>query len=130
MSDRIVIMRDGRIEQVGSPLELYESPTSRFSASFLGKSNFLHRDGALLALRPEKIDIVPSGGGDGTSRLSGTIRTITYFGSMQRIIVALPDGDTVEVDIDSWRVREKFSEGQAVDLHWEDSAAVKLERDD
>ncbi len=130
LSDRIVIMRDGRIEQVGSPLELYERPTSRFSASFLGKSNFLHQDGALFALRPEKIDIVPKGAGEGKPRLSGTIRTITYFGSMQRIIVTVPDKDEVEVDIDSWRIREVFSEGEAVDLNWDDNAAVRLERDD
>lgn len=58
MSDRIVIMRDGRIEQVGTPLDLYERPATRFSASFLGKSNFLHLPDGTYALRPEKIDIV------------------------------------------------------------------------
>jgi putative spermidine/putrescine transport system ATP-binding protein len=40
MADRIVIMRDGRIEQVGEPAEVYQRPTSRFTASFLGASNF------------------------------------------------------------------------------------------
>ena len=127
MSDRIVIMRDGRIEQVGSPLELYEHPATEFAASFLGKSNFLKRDDGLYALRPEKIDIVPAGTGNGTLRMSGTIRSITYFGSMQRIILTGADADTLEVDIDSWRVREAFSEGQTVDLYWEDAAAVRLE---
>jgi spermidine/putrescine ABC transporter ATP-binding subunit len=42
MSDRIVIMREGRIEQVGAPAEVYQRPNSRFTASFLGASNFFH----------------------------------------------------------------------------------------
>jgi len=129
MSDRIVIMRDGRMEQVGSPLDLYERPISRFTASFLGKSNFIHNADGVYALRPEKIDISSSENRNGTPRLSGTIRSITYFGSMQRIIVSVPDSDPLEVDIDSWRVREAFVEGQAVDLFWEDAAAVLLEGD-
>lgn len=129
MSDRIVIMRDGRMEQVGSPLDLYERPVSRFTASFLGKSNFLHNADGVYALRPEKIDISSSENRNGTPRLSGTIRSITYFGSMQRIIVSVPDSDPLEVDIDSWRVREAFVEGQSVDLFWEDAAAVLLEGD-
>jgi len=41
MSDRIAILRDGRIEQLGGPEDLYERPVSRFVASFLGESNFL-----------------------------------------------------------------------------------------
>ena len=41
MADRIVIMRDGRIEQVGAPAEVYQRPVSRFVAGFLGASNFL-----------------------------------------------------------------------------------------
>lgn len=129
MSDRIVIMRDGRMEQVGSPLDLYERPVSRFTASFLGKSNFLHNADGVYALRPEKIDISASGNSNGTPRQSGTIRSITYFGSMQRIIVSVPDSDPLEVDIDSWRVREAFVEGQSVELFWEDAAAVRLEAD-
>jgi spermidine/putrescine ABC transporter ATP-binding subunit len=42
MSDRVAVMRDGRIEQVGGPDELYEFPLNRFVADFLGESNFLH----------------------------------------------------------------------------------------
>ncbi len=41
MSDRVVILEKGRIVQIGSPMEIYESPLSRFSGLFVGKSNFL-----------------------------------------------------------------------------------------
>lgn len=128
MSDRVVIMRDGAIEQVGSPQELYERPATRFSASFLGKSNFIREGGRTYALRPEKIDL-RAGPGDEVARASGRIRTITYFGSMQRIIVDTPGGDEIEVDIDVWRNRQSLQEGQSVDLLWTDAAAVRL-RDD
>jgi putative spermidine/putrescine transport system ATP-binding protein len=126
MSDRVVIMRDGAIEQVGTPKELYEHPATRFSASFLGKSNFVQQDGHTFALRPEKIDL-RVGNDNPASRLCGVIRTITYFGSMQRVIVDTSEGDEIEVDIDVWRNQQPLSEGQNVDLLWEDAAAVKLE---
>lgn len=127
MSDRIVIMRDGAIEQVGTPNELYEKPANEFAAGFLGKSNFLHRPDGVYALRPEKIDIRASGTGEGEPRLSGTIQSITYFGSMQRIMFLTNDGEELEVDIDSWRNRESLEEGQSADLFWDKGAAVKLE---
>ncbi len=126
MSDRIVIMRDGRIEQTGSPVDLYERPATRFAASFLGKSNFLQQPDGLYALRPEKIDISATGSGNAPVRLSGTVQTLTYFGSMQRIIVNVPGNDPIEVDIDTWRTRLPLSTGQEVDLHWSDEAMVRL----
>ncbi len=128
MSDRVVIMRDGAVEQVGTPKELYERPQSEFAASFLGKSNFLRTSDGTHALRPEKIDLAPTGTGKTTPRMSGTIRSVTYFGSMQRIMVDTQAAGELEVDIDSWRNPEPFVEGQAVDLMWEDKAAVQLER--
>ncbi len=126
MSDRIVIMRDGAIEQVGTPYDLYERPATEFAASFLGKSNFLRTPEGVFALRPEKIDVRPTGQDGTPARLTGEIRTITYFGSMQRIIVATPQGVALEVDVDSWRNRAPLSEGQSVELLWLDAAAVKL----
>ncbi len=126
MSDRIVIMRDGAIEQVGSPEELYERPASKFAASFLGKSNFIRQADGVYALRPEKIDL-RAGHGDPTARISGVIRSVTYFGSMQRVIVDASDGEEIEVDIDVWRNQQPLAAGQDVDLLWDDAAAVKLE---
>ncbi|WP_209599172.1 ABC transporter ATP-binding protein [Ruegeria sp. HKCCSP351] len=126
MSDRIVIMRDGAIEQVGTPKELYERPINQFTASFLGKSNFIHQNGKVFALRPEKIDLMP-GNENTEARMRGAIRSITYFGSMQRIIVDTDEGAEIEVDIDVWRNASDLTEGVRVDLLWKDSAAVELQ---
>jgi ABC-type Fe3+/spermidine/putrescine transport system ATPase subunit len=49
MSDRVAVMRSGRIEQMGEPAELYEAPASRFVADFLGESNFI--DGVVIGSR-------------------------------------------------------------------------------
>ncbi|CUH46969.1 ABC transporter ATP-binding protein [Ruegeria atlantica] len=126
MSDRIVIMRDGAIEQVGTPQELYERPVNQFTASFLGKSNFIQQNGKTCALRPEKIDL-RKGEGHSEARMSGTVRSVTYFGSMQRVIVDASDGTEIEVDIDVWRNSEPLDVGDAVDLLWKDEAAVELQ---
>lgn len=127
MSDRIVIMQDGRIEQLGTPTELYERPKTRFAAGFLGKSNFLTMDDGVYALRPEKIDIAPAGQINGAARISGTIHDITYFGAMQKYMVTVEGREDIEVDVDVWRNPHNLSEGQAVDLGWAADAAVKLE---
>ena len=126
MSDRIVIMRDGAIEQVGTPKELYERPINRFTASFLGKSNFIDQGGKTYALRPEKIDL-RAGADLADARMRGSIRSVTYFGSMQRIIVETEAGAEIEVDIDVWRNQAQLAEDDQVSLHWEDAAAVELQ---
>jgi putative spermidine/putrescine transport system ATP-binding protein len=126
MSDRVVIMNHGEIVQVGSPEELYEKPASTFAAGFLGKSNFLRRDGKVFALRPEKIDAAPLGKGKGENQLTGTIRTITYLGSSLLLMVDADGTDGIEVAADAWRLPHKFKEGQRIDLSWKNSAAVEV----
>src|SRR5690348_801628 len=54
MSDRLAVMANGRIEQIGSPVEVYERPASEFVAGFIGISNVLVRDGVRFVIRPEK----------------------------------------------------------------------------
>jgi len=95
MSDTIVVMRDGRIQQQGSPTELYERPVNQFVASFIGSSNFL--TGTLsdapdaagrevtVAIRPERMTVVPAGdaAGDappGSYEIRGIVRQGTYLG--------------------------------------------------
>lgn len=126
MSDRIVIMRDGAIEQLGTPTELYQRPRTEFAASFLGKSNFLRQDGAVWALRPEKIDLAPAGAGPGAARTRGRVRECTYFGAVLKYQVEVPGIEVLEVDVDAWRGGEPLPPGAEVDLNWPDAAAVRL----
>lgn len=61
MSDRVAVMHRGRIEQVGTPAELYEAPATRFVADFLGESNFV--DGMIVGASADKRWLVRSAGG-------------------------------------------------------------------
>jgi len=127
MSDRVVIMDHGKVVQVGTPEELYEKPNSVFSAGFLGKSNFLRDGTGVRALRPEKIEIAAAGTGTHPVRASGTVVSVTYFGSVISFLVDTREFGQLEVAADSWRSPARFSEGQSVDLSWTAEAAVAVE---
>jgi spermidine/putrescine transport system ATP-binding protein len=124
MADQIVIMEGGRIEQQGTPSELYEQPRTAFVAAFLGVSNLLFgsatsedrvrlEDGtevrvpqAALAgrtgkvqigIRPEKLRI----GGDGGNALTGVVTESAYIGVSTQYVVDTPAGSvTVYVQND------------------------------
>src|SRR3712207_4332127 len=99
MSDRLAVFRDGRIEQLGTPAEVYERPATRFVAGFVGTSNLLSGDVARQVLgregtytiRPEKIqlaDVEQSVGLDEQSA-TGRIRAVVYLGPDTRYNVVL-----------------------------------------
>jgi multiple sugar transport system ATP-binding protein len=87
MADKIVVLNAGSIEQVGSPLTLYNSPANTFVAGFIGspKMNLIHgaeaaKHGATtIGVRPEHLDIVPSGGWKGIVGLSEHLGSDTYL---------------------------------------------------
>jgi len=94
LSDRIAVFNDGRIEQVASPRELYQNPSSSFVAGFVGTSNMLTgpaaravfgRDGTF-SIRPEKIHLgdVPD---PGAATATGTVREVVYLGSANHYVV-------------------------------------------
>jgi len=58
MSDRVAVLANGRIEQIGPPVELYERPATEFVAGFIGISNLLTRDGVKFTVRPEKLHML------------------------------------------------------------------------
>jgi spermidine/putrescine transport system ATP-binding protein len=93
MSDRVCVMRDGRIVQTGSPRELYDRPSSRYVADFVGKTNFFpgRHAGEVLSVRPEMIEIAASAAAlpDGMSeRLSATVLNRIFLGEHTEYLVA------------------------------------------
>ena len=72
LSDRIVIMRDGEIAQLGSPTDIYETPNSTFTAKFLGAANFV--EGRVRSLRSDRMaELELEGGGTAVARASGNL---------------------------------------------------------
>jgi len=94
MSDRVAVFRDGRIEQVGPPAELYEHPRTPFVAGFVGVSNLLNRDGVTHTVRPEKIRMLDADEQpeQGMTFEDGRVREVVYAGMATRYIVELDGG--------------------------------------
>ncbi|TPX04399.1 ATP-binding cassette domain-containing protein, partial [Schumannella luteola] len=104
LSDRVAVFHDGRIEQLGTPRELYENPASHFVADFVGTTNLFGPDHARTVLgregefsiRPEKLTLAaaPSAAG-GERSAAGTVVDSIYLGSGLRHIVDLDDGPRI-----------------------------------
>ena len=118
MSDRIAVFNEGRIEQIGSPAEMYEHPETAFGAGFIGTSNVIERGGRRFTVRPEKIRLLSEDAAEGEA---GTIRAAVYLGPVTRFIVALDGGGELAVvqqnlETSSRDVHEM--EGKRVRLAW------------
>jgi putative spermidine/putrescine transport system ATP-binding protein len=99
MSDRIAVLSNGRIEQIGTPLEVYERPQTDFVAGFIGISNLIERDGRHMTIRPEKIRLLAEGEEPppGARVETGRIRDVIYVGVLTRYIVDLDAGGELVV---------------------------------
>ncbi|MGH7514730.1 MAG: ABC transporter ATP-binding protein, partial [Gemmatimonadales bacterium] len=145
MSDRIVLMRQGRIAQVGSPRDLYDRPASRYVADFIGETNLLPgtvvesangmaalRVGdtvlrglsdaplavgseAWLTVRPEAIELCDGAAPSGHNAVSGTVADAVYAGSALRLHVALAGGRRLVANVPSGTAVEH---GTSVTLAW------------
>jgi spermidine/putrescine transport system ATP-binding protein len=97
MSDRIAVMNQGEILQIGTPREIYEHPARRFVADFIGETNFLtgadaeelgHSAATNLAVRPERVAL----GVSGSPGLTAQVETVVYFGTDTTYHLRLRDG--------------------------------------
>lgn len=123
LSDTIVVMRDGVIEQTGTPYEVYERPANRFVAGFLGKANFIEENGVTYAVRPEKIKI--GAADDPAARMSGVIESLVYSGNLTTCTVNCGPMDIV-AELANADTAQRLSRGEKVSVLWDDSAQIKL----
>ncbi|HZT53343.1 MAG TPA: ABC transporter ATP-binding protein [Gaiellaceae bacterium] len=118
MSDRLAVFNEGRIEQVGSPAEVYERPLTEFVAGFVGVSNVLERGGRRFTIRPEKIRILDDHAGDGEP---GTVRDVVYAGMVTRYVVDLDAGGELVVvrqNLEASSQEALSEQGKRVRLSW------------
>jgi putative spermidine/putrescine transport system ATP-binding protein len=123
MSDRLAVFNDGRIEQLGSPAEVYEHPESEFVAGFVGVSNVLERDGRRFTIRPEKIHMVAEDESlpAGDRQETGRIRDVVYVGMLTRYIVELDAGGELVVvrqNLETSSQEALEARGRRVRLGW------------
>jgi putative spermidine/putrescine transport system ATP-binding protein len=129
MSDRIAVFSDGRIEQVGTPGEIYEQPANEFVAGFVGTSNILVRDGGTQLVRPERIRMLADGEQDERA-IAGVVREVAYLGPVTRYVVEADAGETLVVlqqNLDMSAQRALAQRGRRVRLAWRAEDASELD---
>jgi putative spermidine/putrescine transport system ATP-binding protein len=131
MSDRIAVFNEGKIEQIGSPAEVYETPASPFVAGFVGTSNLISGEVArritgseqMFSVRPEKIHMGSANGKveEGMVSINGTIRDVIYLGLFTRYLVEIEGGSdlvVVEQNLKTTSMDVLSAKGQKVCLSW------------
>jgi putative spermidine/putrescine transport system ATP-binding protein len=141
LSDRVAVFRGGRIEQVGTPREVYERPATPFVAGFVGTSNLLPGEAAgtllgedgLWTVRPERIRVLPqhsTGDADapaGSVVAGGTIREVVYAGPTTRLVVVLDAGpELVALAPSEGDAGQVIARGERVRLVWRPQDAYRL----
>ena len=131
MSDRLAVLANGQIEQIGSPVDVYERPATEFVAGFIGISNVLTRDGVRFVVRPEKIRMLAEGeeADPGMTVELGRVEEVIYVGMNTRYVVHLDRGEqlvAVRQNMDALGDAQKF-EGRPVRLAWTPDHTFVLE---
>ena len=156
LSDKIVVMSRGKIEQMGTPREVYEKPVNRFVADFLGKANFFDgvvetAEGSLLtirtaegtvtvpgagalagetvsyALRPEKIRLWKKGEAPADlTTLEGTVESVTYSGNLMSCVIRC-GAMALRAEMGGADSAAVIQRGDAVAVSWSADAMVRLE---
>ena len=159
LSDRIVVMSDGRVEQIGTPFEIYNFPATGFVASFVGTLNAVEAkvvdpaagrltlgghairttssldgaagDAVMVALRPEMITLDGIDGQpvDGANRVPATVTDVAFLGSVVRVSTTVGDGTTVHVDTFNNPNLAVPPAGSPVTLSFPPEACLVLARD-
>jgi putative spermidine/putrescine transport system ATP-binding protein len=132
MSDRLAVFNLGKVEQVGTPAEVYELPATAFVAGFIGVSNVLEGEAAdgitgsphAFTVRPEKIEIVPldAEAGESQCTATGRVREVVYLGAITRYIVELDVGGELVVmqqNLETSSMEALEVRGKAVRLRWD-----------
>ena len=122
MSDRLAVIANGQIEQIGTPVEVYERPATEFVAGFIGISNVLLRDGVRFVIRPEKIRMLAEGESPeaGMTVEAGKVEEVIYVGMTTRYVIHLDRGEqlvAVRQNMDATGDARRF-EGKPVRLAW------------
>lgn len=146
MSDRLAVMSNGRVEQIGTPSEVYEEPGTAYVADFLGVSNLmearaegLDADGRAkvrlgdfelvaskgdtdavgdvkIVIRPERVRLEPQGT-VGENHVPGMVERVVYVGSIMQVIVHLAPGQTLQAWVQNQGEGLPFQQGAPVAVH-------------
>jgi putative spermidine/putrescine transport system ATP-binding protein len=131
MSDRLAVFSAGRIEQVGTPADVYEHPANEFVAGFVGVSNVVERDGRRFTIRPEKVRLLAEReNAEGMHVEAGTVRDVAYVGMVTRFLVALDAGGELQVvrqNLETSSQEAQELRGRRVSVAWRDEQTFAID---
>lgn len=130
MSDRIVVMNKGLIEQDADPSTIYHKPQSRFVAKFIGESNFFEMPGGdTCVLRPEKINLCPEEEENYTHpepEFYGTVVDVVFYGTFDKVFVRLDNSNQTVMSYQYFDDVKRWQPDERVGIWWypQDGVAV------
>jgi spermidine/putrescine transport system ATP-binding protein len=146
MSDRLAVMSNGRVEQIGSPSDVYEEPATSYVADFLGVSNLMDataggvdaggrckvrlgefelvaghgdtdaRGDVKIVIRPERVRLEETGR-TGENRVPGMVERVVYVGAIMQVIVHLAPGQTLQAWVQNQGEGLPYGQGHPVSVH-------------
>ncbi len=132
MSDRLAVLNRGQIEQIGTPVEVYERPATEFVAGFIGISNLIDRDGHRLTVRPEKVHLLlddAEPAPPGAHIESGVVDEVVYLGVVTRYRVSLEGGGqlvAVRQNLATAAAEALEAHGRRVRVAWHPNQAFRI----
>lgn len=103
MADRIIVMNNAVIEQIGTPRTIYENPINKFVANFIGTMNFYESSTGVLGVRPENIELTKNRQPE--SNWAGKVSFLEFKGAIIRVYSRLYDNSEICVDLPTEKVR-------------------------
>ena len=153
MADRLVVMSNGQVQQVGSQRDLYENPANTFVAGFVGRTNFLHgrvetpgvfrsesglaircdegaaANGQTLAIRPERLSLAAARVDGADNCFPGIVEFASYLGGILEYYVRLTPQDRLMVQAPNKSADPAHAVGDRIHLHWPAQASLVLADD-
>ena len=120
MSDRIGVMHEGVLEQMGTPNEVYYRPRTSYVADFVGNANILHKNGETLAVRSENIRM----DGESVCTQEAVVVEKSFAGGQLRILFRLSDGQLLTAS--RYGIDNDMQAGETVQIGWDAKDAVKV----
>ncbi|HEU4988452.1 MAG TPA: ABC transporter ATP-binding protein, partial [Gemmatimonadaceae bacterium] len=124
MSDRIAVMNLGRVEQIGTPRQIYDEPATVFVAGFIGVANLIPAPGGTLVVRPERVRIVRSGTGAGAMPV--TVTGTIFQGPVLRVDARSAAGVEIVAHVSPRDAADVPEVGTAAFAEWDADAARTL----
>ena len=134
MSDRIVVMNKGVIEQDDNPDTIYHYPNTRFVAKFIGESNFFETESETLVIRPEKLNLCPEYEDEQAEKQHpepgyyGTVVDVVFYGTIDKVFIRLDNSNQTVVAYQYFDDVKRWSPDERVGIWWYKKDEVKVSR--